>query len=123
MCPPDFERYPKDWESRGELVKTPKHMNDDTFSLHMCLRTGGEGMPWFVSNDELRDHRFMMLSSRALERWKERKVVKFNFVGDEKEGGDETVFEEERDKGGGNEGGDDRPLKRKNVEVSRESKR
>ena len=57
-------------------------MNDDTFSLHMCLHKGGSELPWFVSNDELRDHRFMMLSSRALERWKERKVVKFDLLED-----------------------------------------
>ena len=44
-------------------------------------------MPWFVSNDELRDHVFGMKGSRELEMWRERKGVKFNF-GEWDEGGD-----------------------------------
>ncbi len=80
----------RDWARRGVwLVKTPMSANDDWFWLHASLWGGRvqgdegegrvEGLPLFVSNDELRDHRFMMLAARNLFRWKERRAVKFGF--------------------------------------------
>ncbi|GMI40619.1 hypothetical protein TrCOL_g7883 [Triparma columacea] len=66
----------------GDVYRTPNGMNDDWFWLHMSLCQGcrrGGRMPWFVSNDELRDHVFGMRASRSLEQWRERKGVKFKF--------------------------------------------
>jgi hypothetical protein len=36
-------------------------------------------LPFFISNDELRDNEFQMLQATALMRWKERKSAKFEF--------------------------------------------
>ena len=38
------------------------------------------GLPFFISNDELRDNEFQMLQARELMRWKERKSVKIEFA-------------------------------------------
>ena len=35
------------------------------------------GLPFFISNDELRNHEFQMLQARELMRWKERNSMKF----------------------------------------------
>ena len=96
MCPPKFKHVVERWEGSGSLLKTPLGMNDDWFWLHASLWKGflqhenrkvtGEAgssavrnLPFFISNDELRDHKFMMMQARELCRWKERRAVKFSF--------------------------------------------
>jgi len=82
------------WSKNDGLLRTPMGGNDDWFWLHASLFLGlgqqeeneevnrakrVKGLPFFVSNDELRDHQFMMLAARDLFRWKERRAVKFSF--------------------------------------------
>jgi ribonuclease P protein 3 len=83
------------WDKRGGLLRTPQGGNDDWYWLHASLFRGlsqevkgdvatnkanrVKNLPIFVSNDELRDHQFMMLAARELFRWKERRAVKFSF--------------------------------------------
>ena len=78
------------WRRDGILAVTPAGMNDDWFWLHAALFKGQlqhvEGvdkragdLPFFVSNDEMRDHNFQMLAAREMMRWKERRRVSFEF--------------------------------------------
>ena len=82
------------WRREGILAVTPPGMNDDWFWLHAALFKGllqhesGEvrgtdkravDLPFFVSNDEMRDHNFQMLAARDMMRWKERRRVAFEF--------------------------------------------
>ncbi|GMH84570.1 hypothetical protein TrST_g1328 [Triparma strigata] len=90
MLPKGCRWIVQGWDKRGLLCRTPLQMNDDWFAIHLCLARGAkegvedsaENLPYFVSNDELRDHRFMMLEARDLFRWKERKRVTFRFEGE-----------------------------------------
>ena len=99
MFPKFAEPIVKRWDQSGGLLRTPLGGNDDWYWLHASLfgglgqQAGGQGgggedkdkakrvekLPYFVSNDELRDHQFMMLAARELYRWKERRAVKFSF--------------------------------------------
>ena len=47
--------------------------NDDWFWLHMSVVLGAK----LMTNDEMRDHTFQMLSPRWFERWKERNQIRF----------------------------------------------
>ncbi|CAN0405306.1 unnamed protein product, partial [Laminaria digitata] len=50
----------------------PKN-NDDWYWLHAAVYTGGKVL--VLTNDEMRDHHFSMLSHRSFQRWKERHQV------------------------------------------------
>ena len=57
------------------LYKANPGMNDDWFWLHAALW----GRASVVTNDEMRDHHFQMLSPRSFVRWKERQQIHFHF--------------------------------------------
>lgn len=63
------------WRSEGVLYTTPQGMNDDWYWLHTAM-VCGEGCR-VVSNDEMRDHHFGLLHTRAFLHWKERQVLHF----------------------------------------------
>ena len=70
----DRERVER-WRREGALYATPAGMNDDWFWLHGAVAAGAGCA--VISNDEMRDHHFGMLSSRTFLKWKERHVVHF----------------------------------------------
>ena len=65
------------WINAGILFQAPAGMNDDWFWLHAAL-WGGRSTQ-VVTNDEMRDHHFQMLSPRSFLRWKERQQIHFSF--------------------------------------------
>jgi len=65
------------WRSEGALYTTPRKQNDDLYWLYAALASGDACS--VVSNDQMRDHSFGMLSPRSFMRWRERHVVRFCF--------------------------------------------
>jgi hypothetical protein len=70
------------WQQTGassnvSLYKAPAGCNDDWFWLHAGLWCGKQCM--VVTNDEMRDHHFQMLSHGSFLRWKERHQIRFEF--------------------------------------------
>jgi pentatricopeptide repeat protein len=59
------------------LYKAPFGCNDDWFWLHAALWGGRDTL--VLTNDEMRDHHFQMLSPRSFLRWKERQQIHFSF--------------------------------------------
>jgi len=75
--PLKFKALVRAWEKSGVLYKTPPRMNDDWFWLHAALDSGPGTL--MMTNDELRDHHFQMLSPRSFVRWQDRHQVRFQF--------------------------------------------
>ena len=83
------------WESnivpynKLTVYRTPSGMNDDWFWMHAALLNGGSSScnsrssknpnVLAITNDEMRDHQFQMLSHDSFVRWKERHQVHFDF--------------------------------------------
>jgi len=70
------------WRDKKVLYTTPPKMNDDWFWLYAGVwrssQPGGSGLV-MVSNDQMRDHHFQMLSTRKFLKWRERHWVNFHF--------------------------------------------
>ncbi len=73
LIPRWAESIVEEWERDGILYRTPHGSNDDWFWMHAALWCG-EGT-FVLTNDEMRDHHFQMLSHRPFTRWKERHQV------------------------------------------------
>lgn len=65
------------WREQKVMYNTPVGSNDDWYWLYAALWLGGSVQ--LVTNDEMRDHHFQMLSHRDFQRWKERHQVHFEF--------------------------------------------
>ena len=65
-----------EWRRQGILYTSPHGMNDDWYWLHAGVVSGSACK--VISNDEMRDHHFGMLSPKYFLRWKERHVLHFN---------------------------------------------
>ena len=63
------------WRRRAQLYACAAGGNDDWYWLAAAVAAGDAG--WLVSNDEMRDHHFGMLSRGDFLQWKARTVVKF----------------------------------------------
>lgn len=63
------------WIREKLLYQTPHGCNDDWFWLHMAVVLRAK----LLTNDEMRDHNFQMLSPRWFDRWKERNQIHFAF--------------------------------------------
>lgn len=61
------------WKEAGILQTCAPKNNDDWYWLHAAVYTGGKVL--VLTNDEMRDHHFSMLSHRSFQRWKERHQV------------------------------------------------
>lgn len=83
--PPGYAALVQKWRERQLLLVVPYRNNDDWFWLFATVFKGGRTL--LVTNDEMRDHHFQMLSQRTFLRWKERHQVHFSFGGYEKGGG------------------------------------
>ncbi len=65
------------WQSEGVLYFTPHGHNDDWYWLYAAVASGARC--YAISNDEMRDHHFVLLHNKSFLRWKERHVVHFNY--------------------------------------------
>ena len=63
------------WKTQKLLYITPAKCNDDLFWMYAAMIFNCD----VVTNDEMRDHHFKMLSPRWFMRWKERHQVRFKF--------------------------------------------
>jgi len=71
------------WKRRKILYSTPPKMNDDWFWLFAgvwATKQAKKGSLFMVSNDQMRDHHFQMLSTRNFLKWRERHWVNFHFT-------------------------------------------
>lgn len=64
--------------SRSQLYATPVGSNDDWYWLYAALKARHNGL--LISNDECRDHIFQLLAPKYFLKWKERHLVRFEFV-------------------------------------------
>ena len=62
---------------RPYLYEPLRGTNDDWYWLYAAAQTGA----MVVTNDQMRDHDFQMLSPRQFLQWKERHQVFYQFVG------------------------------------------
>jgi len=58
---------------------TPAGSNDDWYWMYAAVAAGNGGL--LVSNDEMRDHLFHMLSPKFFEKWKQRHQLRYTFTG------------------------------------------
>ena len=61
------------------FYSTPHGSNDDWYWMYAAVAAGPQGL--LVSNDEMRDHLFHMLSPRFFGKWKQRHQLKYHFSG------------------------------------------
>lgn len=73
--PAQFAPIVNRWRQEKLLFITPSGWNDDWFWLYTAVSLDCH----IVTNDEMRDHHFQMLSPRWFCRWKERHQVHFKF--------------------------------------------
>lgn len=72
----DYSGIMKKWKHTYNCIyTTPSGWNDDWFWMYACVKIQCH----IITNDEMRDHHFQMLSPRWFSRWKERHVVHFSF--------------------------------------------
>ncbi|OQR90317.1 hypothetical protein THRCLA_09375 [Thraustotheca clavata] len=74
------------WRDKNEMYNCRPGNNDDWYWLYAAVNFSGRTL--VVSNDEMRDHHFQMISGVDFHRWKERHLVRYdkkngNFVFDE----------------------------------------
>lgn len=91
----DVQAIIKRWRESGRLYHTPKGFNDDWFWLYATIHYH---LP-VVTNDEMRDHHFQLLSPRYFMRWRERHRVPFDlyFVREELNVHDDCLHDAEED--------------------------
>lgn len=78
----------KSWRRGGHLYSCSVGNNDDWYWLFAAVKGGENAI--LVSNDEMRDHHFGMVSRRPFLVWKERHLTKFS-LGPWRPGGARTV--------------------------------
>ncbi|ESL07825.1 hypothetical protein TRSC58_04482 [Trypanosoma rangeli SC58] len=62
------------WNNDSTLIACPGFLNDDYCWLYAAIRKPD---CYFVSNDQMRDHHFMLLSRRSFLRWRQRHRVTY----------------------------------------------
>ena len=73
--PADYMPLVKAWRNEKLVFETPSKCNDDWFWLYLAVTLQCK----VVTNDEMWDHHFQMLSPRSFARWKERHQIHFSF--------------------------------------------
>ena len=76
MMPRKYVPLMRKWLDLQILYQTPPGMNDDWFWMQAALQSGPGTL--VLTNDEMRDHSFQMLTPRSFLRWKERHQVHFS---------------------------------------------
>ena len=61
----------------GVLYATPTGSNDDWYWMHAVVQAGPRGL--LISNDQMRDHIFQLLSPKFFPKWRARHQVTFEF--------------------------------------------
>ncbi|KAH8074167.1 hypothetical protein JL720_10722 [Aureococcus anophagefferens] len=78
------------WRRSKSLYSCALRNNDDWYWLYAAVAAGPGSL--LVSNDEMRDHHFGMLSARAFLVWKERHLAKFELGGWRRDGGRDVTI-------------------------------
>ena len=73
----ELSKVISDWKETNLLYTTPRGHNDDWYWLYGAVACGRVCSA--ITNDEMRDHHFILLHARKFLRWKERHVVHFKF--------------------------------------------
>ncbi|XP_020873404.1 proteinaceous RNase P 3 isoform X1 [Arabidopsis lyrata subsp. lyrata] len=73
---PNHRNLVEEWIDNNVLYATPPGSNDDWYWLYAAAKL----KCLLVTNDEMRDHIFELLSNSFFEKWKERHQVRFTFV-------------------------------------------
>jgi len=76
--PPYAKDIVKEWRRGKHLYSCAPGNNDDWYWLYAAVASSDTPC-YLVSNDEMRDHHFGMLSQGAFLNWKERHLTKFDF--------------------------------------------
>lgn len=90
--PPAYLGLVRGWRESGILYTVPYRSNDDWFWLCATVKRGGRTL--VVTNDQMRDHHFQMLSRRTFLRWRERHQALFSFGGMQRDGARAVKVEE-----------------------------
>ena len=88
--PPEAVNIVRGWRQRRILYCCAPGNNDDWYWLYAAVAAGPGSL--LVSNDEMRDHHFGMLSARAFLVWKERHLAKFELGGWRRDGGRDVTI-------------------------------
>ncbi|RNF18942.1 uncharacterized protein Tco025E_04271 [Trypanosoma conorhini] len=65
------------WKNDSSLIACPAFINDDYCWLYAAIRKPD---CLFISNDQMRDHHFMLLSRRSFLRWRQRHRVTYRVL-------------------------------------------
>lgn len=74
--PSQFKPITERWNDEKLLFRTPVGSNDDWYWMFAALWLHKDVK--VLTNDEMRDHHFQMLSHRTFQRWKERHQIHFD---------------------------------------------
>lgn len=73
---PCYKKILEDWQAHGALYATPSGSNDDWYWLYATIKL----KCLLVTNDEMRDHIFELLSMKHVPKWKERHLIRYSFT-------------------------------------------
>ncbi|CAA7048571.1 unnamed protein product [Microthlaspi erraticum] len=73
---PNHRNVVEEWINNNVLYTTPPGSNDDWYWLYATAKL----KCLLVTNDEMRDHIFELLSNSFFQKWKERHQVRYTFV-------------------------------------------
>eukprot|EP00658_Telonema_sp_P-2_P025360 TRINITY_DN20211_c0_g1_i1.p1 TRINITY_DN20211_c0_g1~~TRINITY_DN20211_c0_g1_i1.p1 ORF type:complete len:296 (+),score=59.60 TRINITY_DN20211_c0_g1_i1:654-1541(+) len=68
------EELVQKWKNAGRLLDSPPFLNDDYCWLYAC---SVKKKCMLITNDQMRDHHFKMLSQRNFIRWRQRHRIQF----------------------------------------------
>lgn len=85
--PQEYLPLVQSWRDQNIIYETPAKCNDDWFWLYLAVKLQCK----VVTNDEMRDHHFQMLSPRSFARWKERHQIRFSFGEWQKNGAEDAA--------------------------------
>lgn len=69
-----------DLTEKNSFYAAPHGSNDDWYWMYAAVAAGQRGL--LVSNDEMRDHLFNLLSPKYFDKWKQRHQMRYTFAGD-----------------------------------------
>ena len=67
------------WQRDGIVFATPPGSNDDWYWMYAALSAPVPDAVRIVSNDQMRDHHYLMLHTRDFAEWRERRQVSYTF--------------------------------------------
>lgn len=92
MVPSNMQGLVDKWLSKGVLYATPKQFNDDWFWMYAAVKYKCR----VVTNDDMRDHHFLLFFPKYFLQWRERYRVTYemfsHFGSEAKEGGSSICY-------------------------------